>query len=497
MSRYSAYNINTYSNTENEALQYANSGSPLVDLFKNAPTFRVPTLQNQNNIIKEFINAYSDNPEIAIKIMFWLRDPRMGQGEKASARKILSYMYNLKASHKLVVDNFETIVEYGSYKDFTFMFNNTENKKPLATFFADKIKLKDRLACKWAPRFNSKNNDFAVAIRDELGMTNKEYRTWIKENSETVEQQMARNYWRVIDYSKIPSFAMKKYGKAFDRHDIERFKDFKLDKNQKINASVLYPHQVVKHLGIDPLLSQKMWENLPNYIKEGENILPIIDTSSSMDMYKVMKIALSLGLYLSERISGPFKNKFITFHSRPQLININPKKYKTLAEKINFIEHAPWGGSTNFQASYELILSSAKMFNIKQEDMPTMIICLSDMQFDSARSGGLALDEMRKKFRDAGYLMPKLVMWDLRAKQEENEGSHAKHDEKGVALVSGFSPSIMKAVLALERLPDFTPYDVMMEAINYIEFDNRNLLRMIPYDEYTSSSIVFNVVSKP
>ena len=137
------------------------------------------------------------------------------------------------------------------------------------------------------------------------------------------------------------------------------------------------------------------------------------------------------------------------------------------------------------------------MFNIKQEDMPTMLICLSDMKVNAARSGDLARKEMKEKFRKAGYLMPKLVMWDLRPKQEENVGSHAKHDEKGVALVSGFSPSIMKAILALEKIPDFTPYDVMMEAIEYIEFDIRNLPQMIPYNESVSESIIFNVVSKP
>lgn len=487
-----------YKYTEKEALQHSDSGSPLVDFFKNAPTLREFTLQNRDDVVKEFVRAYQDNPEIATKIMFWLRDPRMGQGEKASTRKLLSYMYNLDESHKLVKDNLEKIVEYGSYKDITFIFHNTTNQKSLTKFFAKKIKAKDRLACKWAPRLDSKDDSFAVAIRDELKMTNKKYRTWIKENSETVEQKMASNYWRDIDYSKIPSVAMKQYGKAFDKHDATRFKDFKLDKTQKMNASVLYPHQVVNHLGIDSLLAEKFWENLPNYIKEGEKILPIIDTSSSMTYNGVMKIALSLGLYLCERMSGPFKNSFLTFAESPSIVRLDPEKYKTLKQKIDFIERANWGGTTNFHSSYELILKSAKMFNVKQEDMPTMLICLSDMQFDEAqdtRGNKLALDIMREKFKKAGYEMPKLVMWDLRAKEEGQRGSHAKHNEKGVAMISGFSPSIMKAVLAIEDIPDFTPYDVMMEAIEYIEFNRKNLPTMIPYDMDVSSNIIFNVVS--
>jgi hypothetical protein len=340
---------------------------------------------------------------------------------------------------------------------------------------------------------DSKDDAFAIEIRDELKMTNKKYRTWIKENSETVEQKMSSNYWKVIDYSKVPSVAMKQYGKAFDKHDANRFKDFKLDKTQKINASVLYPHQVIKHLGVDVLLAEKFWENLPNFIKEGERILPIIDVSGSMSYNRVLMIAISLGLYLAERMYGPFKNSFLTFSERPQLVKINPKH--SLSDKIRFIEDSNWGVCTNFHTSYELILKSAKMFNVKQENMPTMLICLSDMQFDEAVAGQLALDVMRDKFKKAGYEMPKLVMWDLRAKEEAQRGSHAKHDEEGVALVSGFSPSIMKAVLALEDVPDFTPFDVMMEAIEYIEFNNKNLPTLLPYKEDVSSTIMFNKVS--
>lgn len=487
----------SYKYTEKESLQYSDSGSTLVDFFKNAPTLRTLTLQNQDDIVKEFVKAYESNPQVATKIMFWLRDPRMGQGEKASARKLLSYMYNLSQSHKMIKDNLDKIVEYGSYKDIIFMYNNTTKRSALVKYFADKIKSKDRLACKWAPRLNSKDDLFAIAIRDRLKMTNKEYRTWLKNNSDTVEQSMAKKDWDGIDYSKVPSVAIKNYTKAFNKHDKKRFDDFKTDITKKVNASVLYPHQVVQHLGVDALLAEKLWQNLPNYIKEGEKILPIIDVSGSMSGNKVMHIAISLGLYLAERMSGPFKNKFITFDSDPRLIDVNPKKYKTLREKISFIETAPWGGSTNFHASYELILKSAKMFNIKQEDMPTMIICLSDMQFDQASGygGKLALDVMRERFKKEGYEMPKLVMWDLRAKAEVNRGSHAKHDEEGIALISGFSPSIMKAVLAIEEVPDFTPYDVMMEAIDYVDFDIRNMPTMIPYDKDVSSTIIFHVAS--
>jgi hypothetical protein len=44
--------------------------------------------------------------------------------------------------------------------------------------------------------------------------------------------------------------------------------------------------------------------------------------------------------------------------------------------------------------------------------------------------------------------------------------------EDGVCMVSGFSPSIMKAILSCD---DFNPMNVMMEALEPIELDYKNL----------------------
>lgn len=484
-----------YKYTEKESLQYSDSGSPLVDFYKNAPTLRDYTLENRSDIVHEFIKAYGEDPELAIKLLFWLRDPRSGQGEKASGRKLLAYLYNLDSTHKLIVDNLDKIVEYGSYKDISFIFRNTKMKDEITTFMSDKVKSADRLACKWAPRLDSKNDEFAVAVRDRLGMTNKEYRKWLKDNSETVEQVMSQNAWGDIEYTKIPSVAMKRYGKAFDKHDAKRFDEFKNDKTQKVNASVLYPHEVVNHLRIDEKLAEKFWENLPNYVKEGEIILPIIDVSSSMSGNGVMHIAIALGLYLAERMSGQFKNKFITFDDNPKMIDVS--KIKGLKNRMEFIESAPWGGGTNFEATYLLILEAAKMFKIPKEEMPTMLVCFSDMQFDEATrygKGNLQFDSMKKTFEDAGYDLPKIVFWDLRAKEEEHRGSHAQHDTKGVALVAGFSPTILKAVLACEDIPEFTPYEIMLQSIDYVEFesDTTTLPLTINYVERIDKAIKFD-----
>ena len=76
--------------------------------------------------------------------------------------------------------------------------------------------------------------------------------------------------------------------------------------------------------------------------------------------------------------------------------------------------------------------------------------------------------ELKVQYEKAGYDFPKIVFWDLNAHQ----GQQAQCSDENVAMVSGFSPSIMKAILNAE---EFNPMDVMLEALKPIELDYTNL----------------------
>jgi hypothetical protein len=92
--------------------------------------------------------------------------------------------------------------------------------------------------------------------------------------------------------------------------------------------------------------------------------------------------------------------------------------------------------------------------------MPEILLILSDMQFDQcARFDDSALQMIGRKFADAGYAMPKIVFWNLNA----HDNVPAKSNEQGVALISGFSPAIMKSVLCGD-LDQFTPEAIMRKA---------------------------------
>jgi len=287
----------------------------------------------------------------------------------------------------------------------------------------------------------------------------------------------------------VPGKAMRSYRKAYDRHDKnERFKNWKLD-DTKASVSASYPHDVMKLIchpdWMEPFLddadfdlAEKQWRNLPDHIKEGENILPMIDVSGSMSGLPML-IAVSLGLYLSEHNKGSFKDTFLTFSGSPELIRLEES---TLKERIARIVHADWGMNTDFEKAYRAILDNAVSFNAPQSVMPTMLLVLSDMQFDDSQRRHrwddrklnepepVHFENIKKEFKEAGYEMPKVVFWNLRA--SNCEGSPALSDDDDVAMVSGFNPVLMKAILNCE---EFNPMEVMFKSLKDIDVDVTNL----------------------
>jgi len=461
--------------TENNAIQYSDTGSKCLDLFSKIGAYRS---SSKGIVLEKFKQAFDEDPKLATQIAFWARAAREGAGERHTFHTILSQMTGV-----FIADNAKTIAELGYWKDLVRYFHIPE----VVTAYAAAIADKDRLACKWAPR----KGPNAILLRNECGMTNKEYRVWLRENSETVEQQMAKKDWENITYQSVPGQAMRSYAKAFNKQDNERFTEWKEDKNSKASVSASYPHDVIKtvsnfdnwgsssKLNPDWALAQKQWDNLPNYIKEGENILPMADVSGSM--YGLpMLVSVSLGIYLAERNKGSFKNTFLTFSEKPELLKLKGN----LEEDIPTVAHADWGMSTDFEKAYRAILDTAIAFNVPQEHMPTMLLVLSDMQFNQSQRGGNKphFELMTKEFEEAGYKLPKIVFWNLRA--SVCDGSPAKANQDGVALVSGFSPILMKAILAIE---DFNPIEVMKEALEPIKVNFKNLPETFEHTEIVES----------
>jgi hypothetical protein len=338
---------------------------------------------------------------------------------------------------------------------------------------SDALKNGNGLAAKWMPRPNVNNREKkrqASALRKFLKLTPSTYRKMLAELSSTVEQLMCANEFDKINYSHVPSKAMSDYMRAFGKRDGERFTSFieSVKKGDvKINAGAVYPYDIVKNLKYGSSDGADVqWDALPNYLENNnEQFLPVVDVSGSMECpagnnpnVTCMDVAISLGLYISERNEGAFKDSFITFSNRPSLQVLKG----SLSERYKQLSRADWCMSTNIEKVFTTILNSAVSNNVPQSEMPTMVLILSDMEFNQGTSGNWnksAQEIFESKFAEAGYKMPKIVYWNI---QSRNNNFPVQFNKEGVGLVSGFSPSLLTSVLSGK---DLTPFSMMMEVI--------------------------------
>ena len=447
--------------TENDCVTHVTSSSPVVDLF-----FKIAAMRNANDeeVISSFTPAFHYDTEAALKILFWARDIRGGQGERKVFRTIVSHLAHNHAN--ILSPSVRLFPVYGRWDDLLSLFSTPLEGEALS-FIDDALtgKLSSSeasLCAKWMPREKSSKSVFANKIRSHMSMSSVAYRKLLSGLSKTVETSMCSNNWDDIEYSHVPSVAMNLYKKAFARHSPARWESYLSDLKSgitKVNSSALYPYQVIKPLmnGYDleegdKFIAEKQWESLPNYLMNNPyRILPVIDTSGSMMANygatgpAPIDVSVSLGLYIAERNNGPFKDHFLTFSGTPTLQRINGSD---LYSKVQNLKRADWDMNTDIEATFDKILSSALSNDISEDDMPNMILILSDMEFDQAAGNSYtstAMESIRAKYSAAGYELPNIVFWNLAAR-----GSNfpVKFDELGTAMVSGFSPAILVHILS-------------------------------------------------
>ena len=166
-----------------------------------------------------------------------------------------------------------------------------------------------------------------------------------------------------------------------------------------------------------------------------------------------LNISVGLGLYLSERNRGAFQNAFITFSERPRLQYLEGD----INARIHQLSNADWGGNTNISAVFELILRRGIEEKVPQEDMPRTVLIISDMEFDYC--GEMTnFENIQRMYIEAGYEIPNIVFWNVNGRAGNVP---IRVNDKGVALISGASPSIIKGVLS----NDINPEKVMNSVI--------------------------------
>jgi hypothetical protein len=433
-----------------------------VDLFYNIGASR------GKNIVPAFTAAYVENADVALRIAQWARDVRGGAGERQLFRDILVHLE--KRDPKTALSLLAKVPEVGRWDDI-FVFETKLLRAAAYTMLGNALRASNGLAAKWTPR----KGPIAAEIRTFFGMTPKQYRKSLVALTKVVETQMCANDWDNINFSHVPSVAARNYKKAFHRHTT-LFAEYvaKLvsgDKTVKVNANAIFPHDVLKGIAhsyvkfdkteTDHVIAQ--WDALPNYVGDA-SILPLVDVSGSMTCaaggntsVRCLDVAVGLGLYLADKNKGVFKDTFLTFSSKPELVTLKGN----IVQKVEQMSKSNWDMSTNLHAAMDKILSVAVKGSVPASDMPAMLLILSDMQFNQcARYDDTAMQMIERKFADAGYTVPQIVFWNLNSSDNVPVAS----DKSGAALVSGFSPSIMTSLLAAD-LDQFTPEGIMLKTV--------------------------------
>jgi hypothetical protein len=462
--------------TENGMKAWATSDSKVLDLFGKIGSSR------GRDLTPAFSAALAEDENLAVRVLLWARDVRSGAGERQTFRNLLRSLES--QSPALAGRIMHKVPELGRWDDL-FAYRDATNRKNALRMYADALMNGDGLAAKWAPRLASSKKantpgkmeklKNANELRKFMMLSPKEYRQILVGSTRVVESLMCAKRWDEINFSHVPSLASARYQKAFGKNAADAYSAYirELQKPQeerdpkvKINAGAVYPYDVVKSLrNGNEAVANAQFEALPNYVGDTK-IMPMVDVSGSMTTMlaggmTAMDIALSLGLYLSSKTSSDFKDMFITFTSSATIQVLKG----TLSQKMRQMQGAV-GYDTNLSRAFDSLLQTAKRGNVSPENMPDYLLILSDMQFNDYSIKGTdatALEMARQKYRDAGYKCPSIIFWNLAARASADQ-SPVKMDDKGVALVSGFSPAIMASVLGADP-EEFTPWNMMLKTI--------------------------------
>jgi hypothetical protein len=459
-------NTNKTARTANGAISNTSTLNPVLDFFSKAGAMR----GREAEAFKLFQKAFDADPQNAIRVLFYLRDIRGGQGERSVFRYILNQLdedFVNKIAHY--------IPEYGRWDEVPI---NATTAKMIANQIQEDFSSMEAgesvsLLAKWMPSENAGKASMKNArkLAQLLGWVGKPIEVGGQDGKSTLipnlapyrrnvvklrkyinllEQQMSAKEWENIDFSKLPSQAHKKHVKAFLRHQEERYRNYleSVQKGEsKINSGTLFAYQLydmVNGYNVNPdevKAADALWANLPDYTR-GENALVLADVSGSMSGFP-MSVSVSLALYFAERNKGPFNGYFMTFTTQSRLQKVTGS---TLSAKMRSIESADWHGSTNLQSAFDAILTAAKNAKASPDEMPATLYIISDMQFNMATSSNdkTNFEVMEEKYRAAGYELPHVVFWNCNA--WGNDAPATMFDDR-VTLISGSNQSTFQYVV--------------------------------------------------
>lgn len=468
--------IENITQTQNGAKAYKSTLNKNLDFFNLAGNY-----MEEKEIGDLFEDAYFEDSHTAILNLIRMRDIRNGGlGVRSNYRFCLKRL--AKLDKKLAIYLAYITPNIGRWDDIFVLLDedvdpyvrenilnlieNTlhdDTDKVIDVVKSKSQNLEISLLAKWLPNPKSKNekvNRYAGLIMKHLKINQRDYRHIKADLSmvlNVVEQKITVQNYDSIDYSKLPTKALRRYQKLFKRVDGEKYGAYiESLKNgtQKVKTTGLYPYEIIKPLftnrdDADLTLIQSLWDGIDrSEIKK--NTIVCADCSGSM--YTVVnKIealpllnSISLAILMSESINGPFKDHFISFGSRPKLVDLSNRRY--INDKLDKVSRFSDIDSTDIMDVYRLILKASKQITDPSEYIERLII-VSDMQFDQAMDNKTPYEEAKVLFDEADIPFPEVIFWNVNSK---NVSIPVKPNECGVKLVSGYSSNIVDELVKSE-----------------------------------------------
>lgn len=382
-------------------------------------------------------------------------------------------------------------VAAGTQQQQSAAASSTGPRKPRQPRPAREPHLQLSLAAKWAPSEGSsfdKKHRMARRLARLMFPNDPQcfrlYRTALsacREHLSITERFLCAKQFDRIDFEKIPAKCHQLLKKALGKHCAERYGEYlgKLKRGEaRINTAGIMPHELAsdyvsgKLSEVDETV-EGAWRTLLSNLRAKcassgglANAVAVVDVSGSMTCFNglPLNVAVSLGLLVANLSAGPFAGRVITFSEKPQWHALPPASSSSLLQQVQSLKGAHWGMSTDLDAVFEMILSTAVAARCSSDDLPRTIFIFSDMQFNAAirdeKQRGGCHSRIRARYEAAGFEVPQVVYWNL------NGQSHADCPvdvtTPGVAVIGGYSAELLKAFLEGRNID---PMGIMLHSI--------------------------------
>lgn len=446
-------------------------------------------------VIHLFKESFDENPIKTITLLFYLRDCRGGGGEKEIFRQCLRWLSH--SSPKYFKSLIPLIADYGSYKDYLFLFG-TPVENEVISFYSHQLAMDQwnlesgkgsiTLAAKWAPTENGAHDrqyQSVLKLSKALGVRKSEYRknflTPLRQEIDIPEKKMCSGQWN--DIHRMSARSWQKYSRAINRHQDSLVSDTsqmtkdqiskdqtskdqmtkdQIPKIQTINPVNQTPFDILSPLFSScPINVNLQWNQYVMSFKQQSKgyFLPILNCNHCNQ--KPQRIAISLTLLLANSNIGILAKKWIYGFGGPYVrglkggtIEIQLDEIKNVLDgnqnSLNGNQNSLNGNQNSLNGNQltlnllsicEHILKLASNYNIPPEHIPNGIIifnCENLMSLDFQA----IIEKIDQKYNLTPYRRPTIIIWNLCGMIPILEKMIPRF-----TVVSGMNPSLLNLIL--------------------------------------------------